>query len=143
VSNPPGKTLTERIDVTEVEQAAGIVRSRPRVKGSKREQRSIRRVRTAFATLLENNAASYQAMFEKAADKDPMKALALMVSLAEYYMPKLGRIEQTGTVESCADRIVIEGGDDMEQHEFSDAAWCDVLLDEMRRRLAAVDLTAT
>jgi hypothetical protein len=106
VSNPPGKTLAERIDVTEVEQAAGIVRSRPRVKGSKREQRSIRRVRTAFATLLENNAASYQAMFEKAADKDPMKALALMVSLAEYYMPKLGRIEQTGTVEHKVSHFV-------------------------------------
>lgn len=95
----PVKGLVERLDVSEVEKAAGIVRRRNKVKGSKRETRSIRRVRTAFAKLLEKNADQYQAMFEQAAAKDPMKALALMVSLAEYYMPKLGRIEQTGSVE--------------------------------------------
>jgi len=106
VSNPPGKTLAERIDPTEAEQAAGIVRRRGKVKGSKREARSIRRVRTAFASLLEKNADQYQELFARAADKDPMKALALMVALAEYYMPKLGRIEQTGEVKHTVAHFV-------------------------------------
>lgn len=97
------------MDTTEADEAikaAGVVRRRDRKKGSAREARSIRRVRTAFATLLEKNAAQYQELFTKAAEKDPMKALALMVSLAEYYMPKLGRIEQTGTVEHRVSHFV-------------------------------------
>lgn len=97
--NAATKAAVERMDVTEVKKEAGMTRNRPRVKGSAREVRSIRRVRNAFATLLERNAEKYQELFEQAAAKDPMKALALMVQLAEYYMPKLGRIEQTGTVE--------------------------------------------
>ena len=100
------KHLVERMDTTEVDKAVGAVRRRGKVKGSKREARSIRRVRTAFATLLEKNADQYQELFTKAAEKDPMKALALMVSLAEYYMPKLGRIEQTGTVEHKVSHFV-------------------------------------
>ncbi len=100
------KHLVERMDTTDVDAAVGAVRRRDRKKGSKREVRSIRRVRTAFAKLLETNAAQYQELFSRAAEKDPMKALALMVSLAEYYMPKLGRIEQTGTVEHKVSHFV-------------------------------------
>jgi hypothetical protein len=69
------------------------------VKGSRREARSVRKVRSALAKLLETNAPKYQEWLERAAEKDPLKALVLLKDISEFYMPKLGRIEQTGTVE--------------------------------------------
>ncbi len=74
-------------------------RLRPRTSGSRREQRSIARVRSAMAKLLEDNAPRFQEWLAKAAEDNPLKAMVLMKDLAEFYMPKLGRIEQTGTVE--------------------------------------------
>jgi len=81
-------------------------RNRPRTSGSRREQRSIARVRSAMAKLLEDNADKYQEWLEKAAQEHPLKALVLLKDLAEFYMPKLGRIEQTGTVEHKVSHFV-------------------------------------
>lgn len=74
-------------------------RLRPRKEGSRREQRSIARVRASMAKMLEDNAPRFQEWLERAAEENPLKALVLLKDLAEFYMPKLGRIEQTGTVE--------------------------------------------
>lgn len=81
-------------------------RLRPRSSGSRREQRSIARVRSAMAKLLEDNADKYQGWLEEAAKEHPLKALVLLKDLAEFYMPKLGRIEQTGTVEHKVSHFV-------------------------------------
>jgi hypothetical protein len=81
-------------------------RLRPRTGGSRREQRSIARVRAAMAKLLEDNADKYQSWLEEAAKEHPLKALVLLKDLAEFYMPKLGRIEQTGTVEHKVSHFV-------------------------------------
>lgn len=81
-------------------------RLRPRTAGSRREQRSIARVRAAMAKLLEDNAEKYQGWLEEAAKEHPLKALVLLKDLAEFYMPKLGRIEQTGTVEHKVSHFV-------------------------------------
>lgn len=85
---------------------AAPVRNRPRTSGSRREQRSIARVRSAMAKLLEDNADKYQGWLEEAAKEHPLKALVLLKDLAEFYMPKLGRIEQTGTVEHKVSHFV-------------------------------------
>ncbi len=81
-------------------------RLRPRSSGSRREQRSIARVRSAMAKLLEDNAPKFQEWLAKAAEDNPLKAMVLMKDLAEFYMPKLGRIEQTGTVEHKVQHFV-------------------------------------
>lgn len=73
-------------------------RLRPRKEGSRREQRSIARVRASMALLLEKNADKYQEWFERAAAEHPLKALVLMKDIAEYFLPKLGRVEQVGEV---------------------------------------------
>ncbi len=73
-------------------------RLRPRTSGSRREQRSIARVRSAMAKLLEDNAPRFQEWLAKAAEDNPLKAMVLMKDLCEFYMPKLGRVEQTGEV---------------------------------------------
>lgn len=81
-------------------------RNRPRSAGSRREQRSIARVRAQMATLLEESAPKLQGWLEEAAKESPIKALVLLKDLAEFYMPKLGRIEQTGTVEHKVSHFV-------------------------------------
>ena len=59
-----------------------------------------------MALLLEKNADKYQGWLEEAAKEHPLKALVLLKDLAEFYMPKLGRIEQTGTVEHKVSHFV-------------------------------------
>lgn len=59
-----------------------------------------------MAKLLEDNADKYQGWLEEAAKEHPLKALVLLKDLAEFYMPKLGRIEQTGTVEHKVSHFV-------------------------------------
>jgi len=81
-------------------------RNRPRKSGSKREQRSIARVRSAMAKLLEENAPKFQDWLARAAEENPLKAMVLMKDLAEFYMPKLGRVEQVGTVEHKVSHFV-------------------------------------
>lgn len=98
-----GKNLG-RTDVSDIVPPDSRVR--PRKKGSARETRSVRRVRAAMAKLLETNAPKYQEWLERAAEKDPLKALVLLKDISEFYMPKLGRIEQTGTVEHKVSHFV-------------------------------------
>ena len=82
------------------------LRDRPRKKGSAREKRSIGKIRRALGSMLERNASQFDAWFVQAAEKDPIKALVLMKDLLEYFTPKLGRIEQTGTVEHKVQHFV-------------------------------------
>lgn len=81
-------------------------RNRPRTAGSRREQRSIAKVRSEMAKLLEDSAPKFQQWFEQAVAENPLKALVLLKDLLEFYMPKLGRIEQTGTVEHKVSHFV-------------------------------------
>jgi hypothetical protein len=81
-------------------------RNRPRKVGSHREKQSIARVRSAMAQLLEKNAPKFEEWLARAAEENPLKAMVLMKDLAEFYMPKLGRIEQTGTVEHKVSHFV-------------------------------------
>jgi hypothetical protein len=75
------------------------LRARSRKDGSRREKQSIVKVRNALAQMLEDNAPQFQELFKQAAAKDPIKAMVLVKDLAEYFLPKLGRVEQVGTVE--------------------------------------------
>ena len=59
-----------------------------------------------MALLLEKNADKYQEWLERAAQDHPLKAMILMKDIAEYFLPKLGRIEQTGTVEHKVSHFV-------------------------------------
>ena len=73
-------------------------RNRPRKVGSQREKQSIAKVRSAMASLLEKNAPKFEEWLARAAEENPLKAMVLMKDLAEFYMPKLGRIEQVGEI---------------------------------------------
>ena len=59
-----------------------------------------------MAKLLEDSAPKFQQWFEQAVAENPLKALVLLKDLLEFYMPKLGRIEQTGTVEHKVSHFV-------------------------------------
>jgi hypothetical protein len=81
-------------------------RRRPRKFGSRREKQSIAKVRSQMALLLESSAPHFQDWFAKAVEANPLKAMVLLKDLMEFYMPKLGRIEQTGTVEHKVSHFV-------------------------------------
>lgn len=52
--------------------------------------------REAIAKIIEGNADKVQAWLDRTAKKMPHRALDLYIKLAEYSIPKLGRIEHTG-----------------------------------------------
>jgi len=51
------------------------------------------RLREAFTGLLESNMGKVQELFDKVAEKNPQKALELMLKLSEFVLPKLRAIE--------------------------------------------------
>ena len=51
------------------------------------------RLREAFTGLLEGNISRVQELFDKVAEKNPQKALELMLKLSEFVLPKLRAIE--------------------------------------------------
>lgn len=53
-------------------------------------------VRQAFSEILQRNAASVEGWIQDVSEKDPYKAVDLMLRLAEYHIPKLARSELTG-----------------------------------------------
>jgi hypothetical protein len=59
-----------------------------------------------MALLLEKNVDKYQEWLEAAAKDHPLKALVLMKDIAEYFLPKLGRVEQVGTIEHKVSHFV-------------------------------------
>lgn len=99
---------TDRVEVSAKDEIRGMdavkdlppvaKRNRPRKGGSRREKQSIERVRSSLAAMLESNVDNFEAWFAAAAAESPIKALILMKDLAEYFMPKLGRMEQVGEV---------------------------------------------
>ena len=50
-------------------------------------------LREAYSDLLENNISRVQELFDKVADKNPQKALELLLKLSEFALPKLRAIE--------------------------------------------------
>lgn len=88
------RVYADRVDTTGLPVAPGK-RIRARKDGSRREKRSINRVRNAMALMLERNAPQFDDWLQKAAEQSPLKALVLMKDLSEYFMPKLGRQEIT------------------------------------------------
>jgi hypothetical protein len=50
-------------------------------------------VRAAIAKLMEETAPKMQEWLDRVADEDPARALEIVVKLAEYHIPKLGRTE--------------------------------------------------
>ena len=51
------------------------------------------KLREAFTDLLEDNMGNVQELFDKVAEKNPQKALELMLKLSEFVLPKLRAIE--------------------------------------------------
>ena len=51
------------------------------------------RLREAFTELLEDNMGRLQELLDKVAEKNPQKALELMLKLSEFVLPKLRAIE--------------------------------------------------
>lgn len=51
------------------------------------------RLRKAFTELLEDNIDKVQELFDKVAEKNPQKALELLLKLSEFALPKLRAIE--------------------------------------------------
>ena len=51
------------------------------------------RLREAFTDLLEGNMGRVQELFDKVAEKNPQKALELLLKLSEFAIPKLRAIE--------------------------------------------------
>lgn len=58
--------------------------------------RATAEVRAAIAKLMEETAPKMQDWLERVAAEDPARALDIVVKLAEYHIPKLGRIEMMG-----------------------------------------------
>jgi hypothetical protein len=82
---------------------AGLVpegaRIRPRLKGSAREARSKKKLVAAMTRVLMTDADKLRGWINQTAETNPGKAAALYIALLEFSAPKLGRVEQTGTVE--------------------------------------------
>ena len=55
--------------------------------------KSTARLREAFTGLLEGNMGRLQELLDKVAEKNPQKALELMLKLSEFVLPKLRAIE--------------------------------------------------
>lgn len=51
------------------------------------------KLREAFTELLEDNMGNVQELFDKVAEKNPQKALELLLKLSEFALPKLRAIE--------------------------------------------------
>jgi len=62
-----------------------------RIKGT--ANKATTRLREAFAELLEGNMCRVQELFDKVAEKNPQKALELLLKLSEFAIPKLRAIE--------------------------------------------------
>ena len=56
-------------------------------------QKGTARLREAFTDLLEGNMGRLQELLDKVAEKNPQKALELMLKLSEFVLPKLRAIE--------------------------------------------------
>ena len=56
-------------------------------------------LREAFTELLEDNMDKVQELFDKVAEKNPQKALELMLKLSEFVLPKLRAIEVNNELE--------------------------------------------
>ena len=65
------------------------------------------RIKTAYAKLLEDNLDNMSGWLAEIAQRNPDKAVELMLKLSEYLIPKLARTEQ-----------VIEGGLDLQNIKF-------------------------
>lgn len=52
--------------------------------------------RTAISKIIDGNAHKVQGWLDRTAAKNPPRALDLYIKLAEYAIPKLGRIEHAG-----------------------------------------------
>jgi hypothetical protein len=75
--------------------ASGKKRAGPgRPKGS--VNKATADVRTAIAHIIEHNAPKVQGWLDRTASKNPGKAMDLYIKLAEFGIPKLGRVEHTG-----------------------------------------------
>lgn len=93
-------SVTKHVGDTDVSDLPSDgVRERLRAKGSRREKQTKRRVLSKLTGLLDRNAAQYQEWMDRIAKENPAKAMTLTVAMLEFVVPKLGRIEQTGTVE--------------------------------------------
>ena len=59
------------------------------------------RLREAFTELLEDNMSMVQELFDKVAEKNPQKALELLLKLSEFALPKLRAIEVNNELEEA------------------------------------------
>lgn len=61
-----------------------------------RPNKATKETREAFKALIEANVGKMDGWLQKAAKKNPAAALALIVDMAEFVLPKLQRTELTG-----------------------------------------------
>ncbi len=106
------KNIGRDVDVTDQSAPGGAFhpgegkRLRLPHEKSRRAKQSKKRVLATISNLIDSNRDKYQAWMEQVARENPGKALALTIALLEYVAPKLGRIEQTGTVEHKVSHFV-------------------------------------
>ena len=62
-----------------------------RAKGT--PNKSTSEIREAYQVFVENNIPNFEKWIERVAEKNPAKALELVTSLSEYFIPKLQRTE--------------------------------------------------
>ncbi len=99
------KNIGRDVDVSALHPGEGRRLRLPKDK-SRRAKQSKKRVLATISNLIDSNRDKYQAWMEQVAAENPGKALALTIALLEYVAPKLGRIEQTGTVEHKVSHFV-------------------------------------
>lgn len=62
-----------------------------RPKGS--PNKTTKQVRDAYQLFAENNMDKFQAWIDRVAEKNPAKALEIVLAMSEYFLPKLQRTE--------------------------------------------------
>lgn len=62
-------------------------------RGKGTPNKSTKEIREAYQTFVENNIPNFEKWIERVAKDNPAKALELVTSLSEYFLPKLQRTE--------------------------------------------------
>lgn len=69
-----------------------------RVKGS--ENKATKEIKEAYKLLIESNIPNLTVWLERVAETEPKEALKYLSSLSEYVIPKLGRTEFSGEIDT-------------------------------------------
>lgn len=94
----------------------GLPKTGGRQKGS--TNKTTAEIRGAYQAFVENNIPNFEKWIERVAQDNPAKALELVTSLSEYFLPKLQRTETDITTKGeSVNRPIIDFGEDKNQSE--------------------------